>query len=515
MRRQNVHLMAQARHDPAARLELGRRYLLGIEGVPRHIETGIEYLGHPSVKDGREAALAIAECLTLQEVVSHRQEPALVRAAHAGSATAKFKLAVWLCLRHGQTQPCARWLEAAGAGGHAIARRARTALGRGATSDDVLAFARSVAQSRDLEIDSVAALAAKALAEEPDLDRLSHCLRIALAVTPRLTTALASLVVKAVHLCERSGRQLQGLSPDQVEACLELIVSEDEHGAEYLLGRALCGIACGALAPASLVSSGNLRKGSALLLRAADGGCHEAWMHLYRVHADHRCSVANPQMARFFLEKAAIQGDAEAQRRLGALILRSASDLKSSEHGIHWLYEASRQGDSHAAGLLKSLVLPLEGDNDEADQAIEAVRHTDPWLAVRLRMSRDFGLTKLEALCVDPIDGKRAWGLVVGRNRFVEQARVAAPRAVPALRPAALDNLQRAAAFFEQAQRDGDPFEGDWRRRSLRQRRAFDRHQIDEAMFFARVSSATLDSLRQGTKWALRTRPSLQLALAG
>jgi TPR repeat protein len=515
MRRQNVHLMAQARHDPAARLELGRRYLQGIEGLPRHIETGLGYLGHPSLKDGREAAIVIADCLSLREVVSHRQEAALVRAATAGSATAQFKLAVWLCLRHGQTQACARWLEAASAGGHVVARRARAAFRSGATLEDMVAFARSVAQSSDLEIDSIAALAAKALAEEADLDRLSHCLRIALAVTPRLTIALASLVVKAVHLCEESGRQLQGLSPCQIEACLELIVTEDDHRAEYLLGRALCSISCGALQPASLVSGGNLRKGSALLLRAADGGCHDAWMQLYRVHADHRCSVANPQMARFFLEKAAIQGTAEAQRRLGALILRSASDLKSSEHGIHWLYEASRQGDSHASRLLKSLVLPLEGDDDEAGKAIDAVRHTDPWLAVRLRMSRDFGLTKLEALCVDPIDGRRGWGLVVGKNRFVGQNRVAAPRAVPALSPAALDNLQRAAAFFEQAQRDGDPFEGDWRRRSLRQRRAFARHQIDEAMFFARVSSATLDSLRQGTKWALRTRPTLQLALAG
>jgi len=70
MRRQNVHLMAQARHDPAARLELGRRYLLGIEGLPRHVETGLEYLSRPSVKDGREAAIVIADCLPLQEVVA-------------------------------------------------------------------------------------------------------------------------------------------------------------------------------------------------------------------------------------------------------------------------------------------------------------------------------------------------------------------------------------------------------------------------------------------------------------
>ncbi len=515
MRRQNIQLLAQARHDPVAKCEIGRRYLLGIEGMPRHVETGIEYLTHPSLNGGHDAATVIAECLSLEEVISHRLEAALLQAAHAGSPTAQFKLAVWLCIRHGQFRAAARWLDAAAANGHTLAGRARASLSPDAAREDVLAFARTIARSGGAQIESIATLAATAAADEHDLDRLSQCLRIALTFTTRLTVPTASLVVKAAHLCEESGRQLLELDPGQVEACLDLIVGEANGVAEYLLGRALCGIACGALAPASLVTGGNLRKGAALLLRAADGGCHDAWMQLYRVHADHRCSVANPQMARFFLEKAAIFGHAEAQRRLGALILRSASDLKSSENGIHWLHEASGQGDRLATRLLNSLVLPLEGDDEEADQAIEAVRRTDPWLAVRLRVSRDFGLTKLEALCVDPIDGRRAWGLVVGKNRFIERSKLSAPRAVPALCPAALDNLHRAALFFEQAQRDGDHFEGDWWRRSLRQRRAFAHHQVDEDMFFAQVNSATLDSLRQGTKWAQRAKPSLQLALAG
>lgn len=515
MRRQNLQLLAQARHDPAARCEIGRRYLLGIEGMTRHVETGIKYLTHPSLNAGRDAARVIAECLSLEEIVSRGLEETLVRAADAGSATAQFKLAVWLCIRHGQTHAAARWLDAAALDGHGMASAARAALGSGDAVEPVLEFARTISRGGGIQIEPIATLAATAAADALDLERLRHCLRLALAFTARLTVPLANLVVRTVHLCERSDKQLPWLDAAQVEACLELIVAENDHVAEYILGRALCGLPCGTLPAACLVSGGNLRKGAALLLRAADGGCHDAWMQLYQVHADHRCSVANPQMARFFLEKAAVLGNAQAQRRLGALILRSASDLKSSEHGIHCLHDASRQGDGCARRLLESLVLPLAGDEDEADHAIEAVRRTDPWLAMRLRVSRDFGLTKLEALCMDPIDGKRSWGLVVGKNRFIEQSKLAAPRAVPALSQAALDNLYRAALFFEQAQRDGDQFEGDWRRRSLRQRRAFARHQIDEDIFFARVNSATLDSLRQGTKWALRAKPSLQLALAG
>ena len=132
-----------------------------------------------------------------------------------------------------------------------------------------------------------------------------------------------------------------------------------------------------------------------------------------------------------------------------------------------------------------------------------------------MRLSRDFGLTKLEALCTDPCEGKRPWGLVVGKNPFIVLSKLSAPRAVPAVSPSALDNLHRATLFFEEARRNGSAFEGDWRHRSLQQRRVFARHHIDEDMFFARVNSRTLDALRQGAKWALRARHPLHMALAG
>ena len=49
----------------------------------------------------------------------------------------------------------------------------------------------------------------------------------------------------------------------------------------------------------------------------------------------------------------------------------------------------------------------------------------------------------------------------------------------------------------------------------LRQRRVFERLGLDEAMFFADATSMTLESLRQGAKWAHRARAPLSEALAG
>lgn len=515
MRRQDIQLLALARQgDAAARSEAGRRYLVGGDGFPRHIATGMEYLSHPSVRERPETARTIAESLPLQDLLQLQQHEALRKAAAAGSLLAQFKLGMWLCLQHARVEAGLSWLEMAAAGGHLEARQALAALREARSPDALAALLRAIAGSAALDVAQVATMAARQAREAGSLDLLLDCVQVALALAPRLTHGLSDLVVAAVLLAEREGRELRGLLPEQVEASLEMAIARGERDAACLLGRALCGIAQGGLGPTRLSTGSNMRKGVALLLRAADAGRDDAWLDLYAMHADHRLSVANPQMARFFLEKAAALGQAEAQRKLGALVLRAAGTLAETEQAIGWLHAAAAQDDAHALRLLQSLVLPVTGDAATAHAAIEQLRQSDPWLATRLALARDFGLTKLEALSVDPVEGRRPWGLLVGRNPFITQARLSAPRAVPALSAQAERTLARAAAFFEQSRGDGNAFEGDLRRRSVRQRRAFERLGLSEDLFFAEASSTQLESFRLGPKWAFRAKKPLELALA-
>ena len=515
MRRQDIQLLALARQgDIAARCEAGRRYLLGVDGFARHIATGLEYLTHPHLRGLPRAAVIIAEGLALEDIVHRQQEAALAQAAAAGSAMAQVKLGAWLCVRHGRVDAGARWLEQAAAAGHAAAAQAWAALRSPSHDDPLIACLGALTASGDLQGARIATLAAQQALAARDLARLAPSLRCALALTPTSSAELTELVAAAVQLAEQDAQPLIALDPQLIEAALDARTHRGDRDAVYALGRALCGIACGVLAPEQLATGANMRKGAALLLRAADGGCDEAWLHLYRLHGDHRLSVANPQMARFCLEKAALAGLVEAQRKLGALLLRAAASLDDTEQAIEWLHRAALADDAHARSLLQSLVLPLPGDERAAASAIELVRRDDPWLAVRLDLARRFGLTKLEALCVDPAEGLRPWGLVVGKNPFISQIRLSAARAIPALSGAAMDTLRNAASFFGQASRNALAFEGDLRRRSLRQRRAFERHHLDEDMYFATASSMTLEALRFGPKWAYRAKEPLQLALA-
>ena len=514
VRRQDIQLLARARQgNIAARCEAGRRYLLGLEGFPKHIASGIDYLSHPDVKGLPQAAQIIAETLPLQDIIALHQQTALEAAAAAGVCAARAKLGAWLTMTGLHSGDGMRWLELAATQGHSGAAEAVAALTRNSRTAR-LDLLKAFSKSGDLDARTVAMQAAQHALTDPDLTHFAACMQCVLALTPSYMPDMSDLVVAALRSAQQANRSEVGMDSNRVEACLDARVARGDMEAAFMLGRALCGIACGSLLPGALVGGPNMRKGAALLLRAADAGCDEAWVHLYQVHADNRASVANPQMARFFLEKAAMRGQVDAQRRLGAITLRSASCLEESEQGIHWLYQAASRGDTAAMHLLKSLVLSLEGHDEDADAAIEAVMREDPWLAVRLRLSRDFGLTKLEALCVDPTHGLRPWGLVVGKNPFIQQVKLSAPRAVPAISPAALQNLRKAAAFFEQGRQDCRAIEGDLRRRSLRQRRAFERYRLQDSMFFADANSTTLESLRHGSKWAFRARHPLELALA-
>ncbi|MBI5716314.1 MAG: sel1 repeat family protein [Burkholderiales bacterium] len=514
MRRQDIQLLARARAgDAAARCEAGRRYLQGSEGFARHPTLGLEYLSHPSVASLPSASIIVAESLALHEIVRLEQLRALRAAAVAGSAVACIKLGVWTALTSRNSGDATRWLELAAQAGHAAAPAAVRALARSPRPPDAEVFG-VLGGEHGIEGDEVIPLALTRALVARDDELIPRLLNCALRITPGVREALADIVCSALVYAEGL-RQFDLEAPSaRIEALLEDCVRRGSATAALLLGRALCGLDAGALKSQSLVSGQNMRKGVALLLRAADAGKDEAWMLLYSAHSDNHASVANPQMARFFLEKAALAGALIAQRRLGALILRSAHSLHESEQGIHWLHQAAQRGDDHAMRLLRSLVLPVAGPEGEAAGLIAEIRRDDPWMACRLRTARDFGLTKLEGLSVDVATAVRPWGLVVGPNPFITQAKLSTPRAIPALTAEAAQSLRRSAAFFEQARPDAAPMEGDLRKRSVRLRHLLARHGAEESLFFAEARSTTLETLRQGTKWAFHVRQPLRMALA-
>lgn len=514
MRRTDIRLLALARQgDASARLEVGRRYLLGSDGFPQHLPSGLEHLRLAAAQGAPAAARVLAECLPLHELLRAGEWAALQRAASDGSAAAQWRHGLLLLgLGEADTSQALTWLTQAAANDPA-AERVMDAVWSAPAAQRLHAALSAAAATTPLDAVAVALWLATRALELGRTEAAARALRTAADLSPAreesLPDAVASGLVALIRHCQAIGRALPALPPALWRRALEQRAAAGERDALSWLGRGLSGLPAAGLPGAVFDERLNVRQGAAWLLRAADAGDTEAWLLLYRLHADHSLSVANPPMARFFLEKAAQVGLAEAQRKLGALMLRSAATLAESEAAIAWLHGAASQGDGHAQTLLRSLVLPVAGRDAEAAWALSLVQEHDVGLAARLALARAFGLTKLEALSVDPVQGRRPWGLVVGRNPFVVQARLSAPRAVPALDTTAREVAQRAATLFAQM-----PAGGDLRVRSLRQRRLFERLGLSEALFFADASAGVLDTLRLGPKWAHRTREPLALALA-
>lgn len=507
MRRQDIQLRTLARqgHDQA-KIKLGQLYLVGGDGFAKNIAVGLSYLRDAASEDAIEPALLVASCLRLEEMLEYKQLDMLRIAAEA-SPEAQVKLGSWLLLT--------------GYHSEAVGMLSRSAyalpvLNAWRESESSLRLRNALCAAallQPMDVSRVTVAAARSALDRADLGGLLTALSAAYEEN-RPDPALNELVLEAICIAEKTGAPLGDLQIPQIQHSLEKLVSHGNVRACYLLGRALLGINCSSIPWQRLVDGTNLRKGSALLLRAADAGESAAWLYLYQISSDYRCSVANPQMARFCLEKAAAYDVSEAQRRLGAIQMRDAETLEEVEKAVELLFRASSKGDGHAQALLCSLVLPLPGSDEEAEAVVSEVQRLDPWLAARLRLARNFGLTKAEALSVNPAQGLRPWGLVVGQNPFIAQVRMSAPRAIPAVTPDALAALRQAASFFGNEHQDHASIEGNLRKRSLNQRRLFERLHAKEALFFSTASSSERDALRIGSRWAHRSKAALQSALS-
>lgn len=499
MRREDLQLSQLAKTgDTEACLKLGEAYLTGSPGIAKNTSIGISYLRLAIPKAEQRVASCLAKNLSLRELISEDLAFALRQAAEVDEI-ARLKLSAWHFLRC-EPDMGISWL-----------RRCQTRLIESNAIDSQIPSVSKILESlyalrviNPKDVSYVIESEARSALDENRLDKSIQMISM-LSMSCRsvaLDPVFHQLICDIVAYAEKFRRDLGCLSKSMIEQSLERCSANGDLNACHILGRSLAGYPCGHLPADRLVRSQNLRKSVALLLRCADAGMSIAWLHLFRICSDYRSSVANPTMAKFCLEKAAKHGIVEAERCLGIIILRESLDIDSMATGMKLLHSSAHKGDSLAKTLLCSFVLPVSGLEEDAEAAILEIQSVTPMLAMRLRLARAFGLTKLEALSMNITTTIRPWGLVLEKNTLVAKGKLSEPRVIPATSTYAMNCLDIASALFTSNSLESTIFEGSLRARSLQLRRLLQKLHVQEKIFFSSASSQERESTRVGAKWA-------------
>ncbi|ROZ64852.1 tetratricopeptide repeat protein [Ramlibacter sp. WS9] len=503
MRRDDIFLRDAARRgDTQACLEMATRLFGGKAGFSQNFKLGLAYLQQELIRESPCAIVLVGEMVPLELLIAQDARATLAAAARLGCEAAMLKLGVWHALRS-ECAEARQWLERSG---HFPDTET-------AGVEDAKTFAKTL-DSRIprelLDTREVMLAGARQALRLADVQGARYCLKgyAALTAPPVLDAATAEIVLSFVHLASNSGSESNAncaldLPVELVESSLSFRSEHADVQAQYVLGCALAGMAYGCLLPHALVAQKNLRRATALLLRAADAGQPEAWHRLYEVAADCRSVAGNQEAARFFLEKAAHAGVVQAQRKLGAFLLKEATSLEKAERGVHWLTRAAERGDRPARELLQTLVLPLPALPAAIESSIvEKVRAMDAELAARLTLARAFHLTRREALNFNARRDIRAWGLLIP-GTYTENPK---GRLVPALQESMKTELQRAASFFDAERTLGSAAS----QKAKVQRQVFEALAIPEERFFAAEIGRSWSHYGFGRHWAARAGPLLK-----
>lgn len=500
MRRDDIFLRDAARRgDTQACLEMATRLFGGKAGFSQNFKLGLAYLQQELIRESPSAIVLVGEMVPLELLIAQDAKATLAAAARLGCEAAMLKLGVWHALLPAERGEARHWL----------ARSGHLQDVETGGVDDAKSFAQTL-DSRIprelLDTREVMLAGAREALRRSEVEGVRYGLKgfAALMASPVVDAVTAEIVSSFVHLASNGGDGNSALDLP-VELIESSLVFRSEHAdvqAQHVLGCALAGMAYGCLPAHTLAGQKNLRRATALLLRAADAGQPEAWHRLYEVAADCRSVAGNQEAARFFLEKAAHAGVVQAQRKLGAFLLKEATSLEKAERGVHWLTRAAERGDRPARELLQTLVLPLPALPAAIESSIvEKVRAMDAELAARLTLARAFHLTRREALNFNARRDIRAWGLLIP-GTYTENPK---GRLVPAVQESMKTELQRAASFFDAERTLGSAAS----QKAKVQRQVFEALAIPEERFFAAEIGRSWSHYGFGRHWAARAGPLL------
>jgi TPR repeat protein len=510
--REELLIIRAARAGKAsAQLSLGKRYLFGGAGLPKSLPTALYWLDRAANQDEKDAWLLIGSHVPFETARQVTQPSKLCiwyeRAYDAGVAQAGLVLAKLVlgqvsgAVSESMRGKAFRALQAAAQAGIADAQwllaqhiqqqgsippssplparrdkeQAEPAVSVSQRIDNeaMLEWATRAAQSGVLQAQYALADHAWAIADYPVFLRWALPLARQLADGFEAPDAAArnfrdqevSLLSRCAHALFLSGQ----FDANEVARLWECAARAGDRNAQFLLGLWCARISADGKRVAEIPGLAHYKKAIRWLMLAGEQGLTEAWYALSQIYLKPECSQRSLADAQRYLEKAARAGHGVAQLELGLSAWRTRRDQESRDiRAVYWLQQAEAQGIVEARALLQKIA-PRATPAPWAQAILQRLTRDTadmyPLLVARIELAATFGLSRNEAMLLDPQAVDCGHCLLVDiraqqphSKRRLIQLQTADERQV----------LDRVLRLFDKVERGPEGPEGNYRQRLYR-----------------------------------------------
>lgn len=499
-REEQLIIRAARAGQASAQLTLGKRYLSGGTGLPKSLPTALYWLDRAAQQDEQDAWMLIGSQIPFETVQQCTQPAKLYvwyeRAFDAGVAQAGLVLAKLVlgqvggavsetmrnkALRALQVAAHtgiaeAQWMLAKFIGRPDAALRAwySDAAEQATDNEAMLEWATRAARSGIVEAQYTLAEHAWASGDQaaflqwglPLARRamVQHAGQHARAVAGAASRDI-SLILNCAHALLQSGR----FDVAELAQFLEFAAQSGNRDAQLAFGLWLARIDALGHRIAPVHGLANYKKAIRWLLMAENQGAAEASYALSKIYLKPECSQRSLASAREHLEKAARAGHGLAQFELGMLTWRARRGQESNDvRAVGWLQKAQLQGVAEASQIMDKIASRAT-PAAWAQALLQRLSFEDverhPLLVARIRLAARFGLSRTEALLIDPATADCGYCIVVDvRAQHPHSKR----RLIMVQAADERQELDRIAAIFERVDCGPDGPEGNYRQRLYR-----------------------------------------------
>ena len=429
--REELQLLRGARAGQAgAQLALGKRYLLGSEGLPQSIPTALHWLDRAARQDCAEAWTLIGSHIPLEAAMQH-SDPSTIclwyeRAFDAGDIQAGLVFAKIVLQKGDPTEShlhekAIKALEAAAQTGlpdaqWLLAKNAtRETLQSEPTREKTREWTERAASNGVQQAQS--ALAEQAW-EAGDRETFLHwALPLARSIaqrhekqeavnsggkTPgRLNSQEARLLSRCAHILSDDEK----FDADEVQTFWQLAAEHGDESATFQLGLWFARMNENGERTTAHAGAANFKKAIRWLSVAGEQGSADALYALSRIYLKPEFSQRSLPDAQHCLEQAAGMGHVMAQLECGINAWRFRKENETNDiRAVFWLQKAATQGNAEASLLLYKIAsrpAPAQWAVAAQRQMTRDLINSQPFLAARIELGALFGLSRPEALLLD------------------------------------------------------------------------------------------------------------------